>query len=519
MSASTAGPTRASLALRVIADVAHTLTSGPPSQDVLTVVVGALQAGFGAGACRIWVREPDGRRYRAIGGPGASVPQPLAVADADRWSRDASQTDGPTLRAPLVSEGERLGFLEVVTASAAERALADEVIPIVVNILAPLLATIELSQDLASEVASSARELEAQRTFIGKIIDSLPVGLYVIDRNYVIQAWNRKRETGTQGVSREKALGRTVFEILHRQPRELLKSEFDEVFIGGGIKQMELESTASGQARHYRITKIPMRLEGDDVSHVITIGEDVTEASEARQQIAHSEKLAAIGQLAAGVMHEINNPLATISACSEALALHAEGVPPAQQASFAEYLQIIDNEIRRCKRIVDELLDFSRPKLRNKGPINVNHAIKQALFLLKHHDRFKRVRVVQELSDQLPPVLASEEHLVQVFIALMLNASDAMELARAGSALTVRTAVSPGGGEMRIDFIDAGVGIPRHHLDKIFEPFFTTKPQGRGTGLGLSICYGLIAEHGGRIEVDSQEGQGSRFSVLLPVAR
>jgi two-component system NtrC family sensor kinase len=142
------------------------------------------------------------------------------------------------------------------------------------------------------------REVDAQRGFAAKIIDSLPVGLYVIDRAYRIRAWNRKREAGTQGVSREEAVGQEIFDVLDRQPRGLLKREFDRVFESGEIQQMEMESLASGGKRYYRITKIPMRQDGDDISHVITIGEDVTEWRDAQQRLAETEKLAAVGQLA-----------------------------------------------------------------------------------------------------------------------------------------------------------------------------------------------------------------------------
>src|SRR5256714_9644439 len=150
--------------------------------------------------------------------------------------------------------------------------------------------------------------MEAQRSFAAQIIDSLPVGLYVIDRGYRIRAWNRKRETGTQGVSREDAVGREIFEVLDRQPRDLLKREFDRVFDTGELQQVEMESQASGEARYYRITKIPMRQDGHDISHVITIGEDITEWRQAHQRLTETETHAAAVQLQAGAQPTIKKP-------------------------------------------------------------------------------------------------------------------------------------------------------------------------------------------------------------------
>jgi two-component system NtrC family sensor kinase len=348
-------------------------------------------------------------------------------------------------------------------------------------------------------------------------MDSLPVGLYVIDRDYRIQAWNRKRETGMQGVSRDEALGRTIFEILHRQPAESLRRDFDEVFRTGRLQTVHMESTASGDTRTFRISKIPMRLTDGGITHVIAIGEDVTEWREAQERFAHAEKLAAIGQLAAGIMHEINNPLATIAACAESLSLRlddqrSEGVAAPRDAE--EFLKIIDNEVHRCKRIVDGLLDFSRPKPVTKTTTSINDVIEHTLFLVKHHARFKKLRVETKLAKQLVPVSANREQLVQVFMALLINAVDAME---EQGTITIRTRRGRGAHEAVVaEVVDQGVGIARSDTSKIFEPFYTTKAPGRGTGLGLSICYGIIADHNGRIEVDSTPGAGSTFRILLP---
>ncbi|HEX6432984.1 MAG TPA: ATP-binding protein, partial [Gemmatimonadales bacterium] len=334
-------------------------------------------------------------------------------------------------------------------------------------------------------------------------------------RDYRIQIWNRQREIGAPGLRRDEVVGRQVFEVLTRQPAEELRADFDRVFQTGEILQDELDVTIGGEARSFRLSKIPMRLEGDQISHIITIGEDVTESRRIQGQIMQSEKLAAIGQLAAGVMHEINNPLATISACVAAIQGRLDALAKKERVTVDEYLEIIDKEVDRCTRIVDGLLDFSRPKGKAKGQIVLNAVVEGTLFLLKHHQRFKRLSLTRELDPSLPATPGNAEQLTQVLMALMLNAVDAVDDRR--GVLTVRTGRNPTHDEVFVEIEDNGVGIPRADQSKIFEPFYTTKPPGRGTGLGLSICYGIVEDHRGRIEVDSQPGRGSIFRVFLPV--
>jgi len=369
------------------------------------------------------------------------------------------------------------------------------------------LASADVPPDVTRRVLDVVHAaLAEERHFLTKIVDSLPLGLYAVDREYRVQAWNRKRESGMQGIARGNALGRTIFEILHRQPAESLKQEIDRVFATGELEQFETESRASGEARTYRISKIPMHLHaGDDVTHVITVGEDITEWKEALQRVAQAEKMAAIGQLAAGVMHEINNPLATISACAESLTL---------ELGELEYLKFIDAEVERCKRIIDGLLDFSRKRSVSKEPVEINATVERTLFLLSHHARFKRVAVTKSLGPQ-STVSANADQLIQILMALLLNAADATEQKGQQASITLRTSVAKA--TVTIEIIDNGVGIPRSEVGKLFEPFYTTKPPGRGTGLGLSICYGLVADHGGRLEVESTPGSGSTFRIVLPM--
>ena len=506
--------------IRILGDVTSHLARGGGSEASLIGVAGALCRGFRTEACWIWIRTTDGTAFRPICAEGGASPPDGHAQRVKEWvgqrSFEEPVPDGMRMRIPLVHEGERLGLLEVTVPDLPESSRLREVVGITANVLSPLLASAELSEDLASEVALKTRETELQRRFTSKIIDSLPLGLYVIDRDYMIQAWNRKREMGDQGVVRDEALGRHVFEVLHRQPRGLLKSEFDSVFRTGKIEQMEAQSSSSGEQRHYRITKVPMRLYDDEITHVITIGEDLTDWKTAQGQVTHAEKLAAIGQLAAGVMHELNNPLATIGACVEAVTVRSDELDDSVRSSMEEYLRIIDSELGRCQAIIDGLLDFSRPKTRTMRSEPVKQIVEDALFLVKHHDRFKRIQLVRQLDEDLPEITANREQLIQVFLALMLNSIDAME---GMGVLTVTTALADGhDGGVVISFEDTGMGIPRDDLAKIFEPFFTTKQPGRGTGLGLSICYGIVQQHGGIIRAESTMGQGSIFTVHLPLA-
>jgi two-component system NtrC family sensor kinase len=504
--------------LRVLADVAEILAAGLLTDDAITQVAATLRRGLGLVGARIWLRRPEGTGYEAS--PRAADSRDVFTPGADWFRRGVEREPvaggGMRLRFPLLFEEDGLGALELVTATRRAEAPIVDTGQVVARVLAPVIAAAELSVDLASEVALATREAEAQRGFVGRIIDSLPLGLYVIDRNFIVRAWNRYRESGTQGIARDDAVGREVFSILDRQPRDFLKREFDRVFETGEIQQMEMESTASGEPRYYRVSKIPMRVDDVHITHVITVAEDVTEWRQAQQRLAQAEKLAALGQLAAGVMHEINNPLATILACAEALSHRAEDLSPREQGGFGEYLKIIDTEVQRCRRIVDGLLDLSRPKTGEKRRVGVNELVEQTLFLLKHHARFKRLTVRRQLESDLPPVHVDPERIIQSFMALMLNALDAMD---SRGVLTVRSSRHPARrDELLVEFIDTGSGIREDELPKIFEPFYSTKPQGRGTGLGLSICYGIITDHRGRLEVESQVGVGSNFKVYLPKA-
>src|SRR5256884_8935676 len=290
--------------IRVIAEVASVLQAGLASGEALHGVVSALRRGLNLRRCRLWLRTPDGTRFAPVTTSGDDADGAGYLPPVAEWVRHGPQREsvpgGSVIRLPLIHEDEPLGALEVVIPSGRYEGIAHDVGVVVARILAPMIAATEVSQDLASQVALRTHEMEAQRSFAAQIIDSLPVGLYVIDRGYRIRAWNLTRETGTQAVSPEDAVGPEDTEVLERQPLDLLHRVFDRVFVTVSIEPARMESQASGEARHYRITKIPMREDGRTISHVVTIGEDITERRQAQQRLTETEKLATRGQLAAG---------------------------------------------------------------------------------------------------------------------------------------------------------------------------------------------------------------------------
>ena len=506
-------PTAPPEPLAVLKHIASCIASADEVVAKVRAILETTRHAFSAQECGLWLYGPSGLVCSARAGG-----EETTAAEVGALLETSAIDAGEIVVRRLVAGPQRLGAVAlrgVPPLDGEQRQLLD----IIADLVAPELALAERLHHLTAEIDLRTRQIDEERRFTQKIIDSLPVGLYVIDGDYRVQAWNRNRETGIQGVSREQAIGKTIFEILHRQPAETLRKEFDEVFASGRIQQFSIESRATGASRNYRITKIPMRLNDGAITHVISIGEDITDWTAAQDRFAQSEKLAAIGQLAAGIMHEINNPLATIVACAESLTLRLEDLRSSGchvPGQTLEFLRIIDNEVHRCKLITDGVLDFSRPKSARKEPTDVNAVIDQTIFLVKHHARFKTLKVQTLLDSAVDRVEGSAEQLVQVFMALLINAADAMN---EKGTITIRTrrGISQAEGVIA-EVIDDGHGIARTDLPKIFEPFYTTKPPGRGTGLGLSICYSIIAEHRGRIEVDSALGAGTTFRLVLPGA-
>lgn len=357
---------------------------------------------------------------------------------------------------------------------------------------------------------------EEHRKFTEAVLDALPVSIYVIDRDYRIVTWNSHRENGVQGMPRDAVIGRNVFEVLAKYPQGRLKQEFERAFRTGRIERIEQQTVnEKGTTTHWLVSKVPMRdAETGEVTHVITVGEDVTVRVEAIHAVGRAEKLAAVGRLAAGVVHEINNPLATIAACAEALEQRvSEGAfgDSEEVDDLKEYLGLIKSEAFRCKSITTGLLDFSRVRAGNRHPMDVRDVLRSSANLVSHQRRGDNIEFEFEVEENMPLITGDSGQIQQAIIALATNAIDAMP---DGGTLTFRAFAQ--NTRIILEVSDTGIGIAPEDMSKIFEPFFTTKEVGKGTGLGLAVCYGIITDHGGRLSVRSNIGKGTTFSIFLP---
>ncbi|MBN1489600.1 MAG: cache domain-containing protein [Phycisphaerae bacterium] len=225
-----------------------------------------------------------------------------------------------------------------------------------------------------------------------------------------------------------------------------------------------------------------------------------------REQIGRSEQLAAIGRLAAGIAHEINNPLTGVLTFAHLLR-EKENIDPQDRQD----LDLIVNETTRVREIVRGLLDFARERPVEREWLNINEVVRQTMRLVRSQKQFQQIVVEERLADGLPWISADRNQIQQVLLNLSLNACEAMS---GGGTLTVAT--SAGDRTVIITVSDTGSGIKPEHLGQIYEPFFTTKPVGTGTGLGLSVSYGIVEHHGGHLEVESEDGRGATFRIILP---
>jgi signal transduction histidine kinase len=271
----------------------------------------------------------------------------------------------------------------------------------------------------------------------------------------------------------------------------------------------------------FRVYHYPILDEAGEIWGVLRYAKDITLEKQVEQRIQQTEKLAALGQLGAGVAHEINNPMGIILCYTDLIRRQLAEADPIDND-----LNVIEKQARNCQRIVTDLLNFARGGVAERRAENVNTAVAEVADMVRPQFRKRGTELTVALNETAPPVPMDIDRMKQVFLNLMMNAQQAIGdgggtiRVETGWSCTDRRRADCAAGEevVEITIADNGGGIPPEVVEKIFDPFFSTKKTGEGTGLGLSVSYGIVKDHGGGIGVESEPGKGTRFTVRLPVS-
>ena len=369
-------------------------------------------------------------------------------------------------------------------------------------------------QQLYNDLQKHKAELEQERDKLSKILMGIDAGLILLNKDQRILWLNRVAEEwfGPLNEVKDQFCSRALWhndEVCQDCPTERsLKS--------GRIESKEIEFKSDDyQLKFFRVTAAPLFNEQGQIEQILELIQDITHEKELNLQMIHKSKLAAIGELASSIAHEINNPLSSIAVCIQQIKdvmNTADGQPEVDEIKLC--LESMRNEIHRCKKITTGLLDISRKSSHRKVSLNINQILMNVLTLVRYKAEKEHKTLKLQLHQQLPEIVGEADELAQVFINLILNA---LEFTPTGKKIYIQSGVQ----DKKFIFVkikDEGYGIPIQNLNKIFDPFFTTKPPGAGTGLGLAISKRIVKTHGGEIKVESKLHKGTTFTVLLPVA-
>lgn len=365
---------------------------------------------------------------------------------------------------------------------------------------------------LEEVVAVRTQQLREEQRLWEQTFDAIADPLMVIDEDYRIQRSNRALRSHLDLKEDQDPMGQRCHDLR-------ASSQF-------ALPRTQAGPCAGCPAAHTRSTGAPGEADLNGTTSALVLRtfslgrltvcayRDVTREREAARQLALADRMAAIGQLAGGVAHEINNPLSGVLAISQ-LILRDLQSGTLDMAELGELLREVEAASLRCKRIIEHLLRFSRQAQRDEvRPVGLNALVQEALPLLEHQYALRGVRITCTLDPHLPEVLGSPARLMQVLLTLLSNAFDATQQQRRDGEIQILTHAADGRVMLRVR--DQGSGVDERSLPQLFLPFFSTKPEGRGTGLGLAVSYGIITDHRGTLEVRNLPGGGAEFLVSLP---
>lgn len=357
-------------------------------------------------------------------------------------------------------------------------------------------------------------ELEASEARFRAVFEQSAVGICLLNRKGLVMDSNPALHK-MLGQSGEELRGRALIDFAHSEEDVEANVAIYRQMRDGKKDHHRLEVRYVGSNEEAGWANMVLSLVRDargEPDFIVAVVEDITERKKAQQALMLSEKLATTGRLAASLGHEINNPLQTVIGCLGLAKETLEEREPDDEVT--EYVTMARDELKRAARIVGRLRDVSRSSNVEDGePTDVNGLIDQVLMVSHKNLQNRQIRVIRNLAEDLPRPILVPDRIKQVFLNLVLNASDAME---EGGELTVSTGCNEEAEEVLVEFIDQGPGIPEEMMGHLFEPFFSTKDE--GTGLGLFVSQNIVQEQGGRIEVESTAGAGSKFMVILPLS-
>jgi len=529
--------------------IAGALTSSVHLDQVLAATVDGIRTILDVEAVALVLQDPDQgdlifkktltndtdwivQQRRWLGdsliGTCLATGQPVLANDAAADARFDASLDGVpgmTVRSvlcmPLVQEGHTLGVVQVCNKRYGAFASLDlDLLTSMAVLVANALHNAQLFHRLT--VANAALEASRwdvlrSRSTLQALFDGITSPIYIVDSDFRLVAANRTCAELT-GSADYALLGQHCYEALRGLPVPNATGQIADT-LHTGLRRFRTErhwpapdTEAGPEPTEWEITSYPICDEQQRVAQVIVFAQDVTDKARLEASLAQSAKLAAVGQLAAGVAHEINNPLTAIIANTQLLQREFEVGDDRREA-----LDLIALAGERAQRVVRGLLDSARRDHYEPQAIDICGSIKDALSLLAPELRARAVRVVTSLPDDLPPVQGSPDLLQGVWLNLFLNARDAL----ADGGDEIRVDASRHGTEIHVTVADNGGGIAPNNLTRIFEPFYTTKHPGQGTsqgtGLGLAVVQRVVKQHGGRIQVESSAGRGAAFTVFIPV--
>ncbi|MEW6416763.1 MAG: ATP-binding protein [Nitrospirota bacterium] len=362
-----------------------------------------------------------------------------------------------------------------------------------------------------------AELLETQR-FLEAIIDGIRDQIIVVDRDYRIKEVNKSLVKRLDKPKHE-IVGKYCYGVLHNMDKPCNMPNHpcpvQETLKTGKHCEVLHTHLKGREASYYRVTAYPVLDDQGAVTHVIEMARDITKRKKSEDQLYDVQKLVSLGNLAAGVAHELNNPVGIILGFTDLLLEKSE-----PGSKNYEIIKTIERQALNCKRIVENFLSFARPPETTEYFTDVNINIRSVVSVVENILITKKISLEKNLAEGLPKVRGDSGHLQQVFMNLITNAVAAME---GGGVLTISTRLNDSGNRVEILFQDTGHGIKMEYRDRIFDPFFTTREVGEGTGLGLSVCHGIVTKYGGNItfetvsEEEDRERKGTTFIVFLPV--